>query len=257
MDFEHSDGKLFAGLAKVQRSIEQPAKDSKVSAGSYSYSFATLNAVIATIQMAEDSTGIGFTQNINSNDDGSQSVTTIIYHESGSYVVFDPVTINATKKAQDAGSAISYARRYSLQTAFGIAAEEDDDGKIANDGYQQNNQQRQQPRNNGYQRQSNRTNQRQQGQVNQAAANAQRELAKQQKEDQIATERIKGLVTEIANSLKVSEDSVRKEAVQNANINVQPGMKWSQVDYTKVTAQLLTMRNALTGNNIKSKEPAK
>jgi len=59
-------------------------------------------------------------------------VTTLIMHNSGEWIELDPLTLKADKPtAQGAGSAITYARRYALAAALGLASEEDDDGNGA------------------------------------------------------------------------------------------------------------------------------
>ncbi|WP_141433710.1 ERF family protein [Bacillus sp. 03113] len=69
-------------------------------------------------------------------------ITTLIIHSSGEFIESDPLKLPMGKNtAQGAGSSITYARRYSLCAALGIAAEEDDDANGASDSNnQQNNQ---------------------------------------------------------------------------------------------------------------------
>lgn len=150
MDLSNATDKLFKGLSTAQQQMEQPTKDGEANAGSYTYKYATLTSVINAVKKAIKGTGIGYTQNIVVND-GAVSVSTIVFHETGANLVFDPVIIGSTKRAQDIGSAISYARRYSLQTAFAIAAEEDDDGQRANNGYSDQKQSQQRNQNYGQQ----------------------------------------------------------------------------------------------------------
>ncbi len=48
-----------------------------------------------------------------------------------------------TNKPHDVGSYMTYARRYSLSAAFGLASDEDDDGNHANNTTEQMNRQQQ------------------------------------------------------------------------------------------------------------------
>ena len=58
-------------------------------------------------------------------------VETMLIHESGQELSFGRLFVPATKQdAQGYGSALSYAKRYSLQAGLGIASE-DDDGNAA------------------------------------------------------------------------------------------------------------------------------
>jgi hypothetical protein len=55
-------------------------------------------------------------------------VETRIHHKAGHVEIFGPVLIRVVGDAKAAGSAITYARRYALCAALGIAPDEDDDG---------------------------------------------------------------------------------------------------------------------------------
>ncbi|QLE63987.1 phage single-strand DNA binding protein [Furfurilactobacillus rossiae] len=125
--------KLIIAMGKLQSNLEQPSKSKTAGkkGDSFTYNYADLTQVIAAIDKARDGTGITYLQNPHI-DGGQVSVSTVIYHESGQFIQFDPVTLTTGTRPQDVGSALTYARRYSLQTAFGVAAEEDDDAQLAN-----------------------------------------------------------------------------------------------------------------------------
>src|SRR5690606_332377 len=54
---------------------------------------------------------------------------TMLIHESGEWIEFDPLVLKAEKMTpQGAGSAITYGRRYALSAVLGISSEDDDDG---------------------------------------------------------------------------------------------------------------------------------
>ena len=55
-------------------------------------------------------------------------MTTRIYHSDGWVEKFGPLQIFSGSTPQQAGSAITYGRRYALSAALGIAADEDNDG---------------------------------------------------------------------------------------------------------------------------------
>lgn len=64
--------------------------------------------------------------------DGKVGIITVLLHESGEYIEGEPFLLSPIKNdPQAAGSAISYARRYSLFSILGIAGDEDDDGNVA------------------------------------------------------------------------------------------------------------------------------
>ena len=65
--------------------------------------------------------------------DGGVSVETIFLHESGESISGGILTVPASKQdPQGYGSALTYARRYSLMAAAGIAPEDDDGNAASN-----------------------------------------------------------------------------------------------------------------------------
>jgi hypothetical protein len=59
--------------------------------------------------------------------DGVHYVETMLLHESGEFVASDPLKLELSKTDMQAlGSAITYARRYTLQSLLSIPAEDDD-----------------------------------------------------------------------------------------------------------------------------------
>lgn len=141
---------IFPALSKVREKLKQPTKDKK----GYNYKYTDLAGVAKVIDEAIKGTGIDYRQEVFTSESGLPAVITIITHTSGEYLIFDPLSLPVQKKdAQGYGSAITYARRYQLQAAFGIASE-DDDGEAASQN-RNNNPQQGQPRNNGYRNQPN------------------------------------------------------------------------------------------------------
>src|SRR5699024_555817 len=65
-------------------------------------------------------------------ENGRVGVATLLTHESGEYIEFDPVFMKADKEtAQGAGALITYLKRYTLSAIFGITSDQDDDGNSA------------------------------------------------------------------------------------------------------------------------------
>ena len=98
--------------------------------GAYKYTYATLEDVYEATTAALSAAGVFALHNIETATNAI-GVTTLLMHSSGQYIQTDPVWLPAGTTPQSVGSAISYARRYSLQAALGVAAEEDDDGQQA------------------------------------------------------------------------------------------------------------------------------
>lgn len=106
------------------------------SRGSYSYSYTPLDKIIEAVDKAAKGTGITYTQYLKM-EQGSLAISTIIMHESGQSINTGSVVLTATGTPQAIGSAITYARRYSLSLAFGVASDSDDDAGEAAEQRQQ------------------------------------------------------------------------------------------------------------------------
>ena len=100
--------------------------------GSYSYAYASLDDVYEAVVPALAKHGLVTLHNIETAN-GVIGVSTWLFHTSGQWLQTDPVWLPAGVSPQATGSAISYARRYSLQATLGLAAEDDDDGQSAAD----------------------------------------------------------------------------------------------------------------------------
>lgn len=92
--------------------------------------YADINSVIDAIKPALIKHGLFFTQQPFPHDRGIQ-IETILHHASGESMGLGTLFVPAGKQdAQGFGSAITYARRYALVTAFGVPVD-DDDGNAA------------------------------------------------------------------------------------------------------------------------------
>lgn len=92
--------------------------------------YADINAVIDAIKPALINHGLFFTQHPQPHDRGVQ-IETFLHHANGESVSLGVLFVPASKQdAQGFGSALTYARRYALVTAFGVPVE-DDDGNAA------------------------------------------------------------------------------------------------------------------------------
>ena len=120
--------KLCAAMAKAFPAIEGAVKG-KVNPA-FRSKYADLSSVIDAIKPHLAEHGLWFMQRTHSVD-GGVAVETIILHASGQSMSAGVLRLPASKQdAQGYGSALTYARRYSLMAAFGVPAE-DDDGNAA------------------------------------------------------------------------------------------------------------------------------
>ena len=125
---EFAPGKLAAALAKAQAKISNPAKNAINP--HFKSNYADLSAGIDAIRLALAEQEICFTQTTTIQGDLVVLYTRLI-HSSGEWIGSEwPVAIFGKTTPQQMGSALTYARRYSLFPIVGIAGE-DDDGNAA------------------------------------------------------------------------------------------------------------------------------
>ena len=113
---------LFGALALAFPKIEGAVKDAKAQYGK----FANLASVTLAIKPALEGHGLSFVQIIHTAP-GMASVETVILHSSGESLSCGITSVPMIKNdAHGYGSALTYARRYGLSAAFGVAPEDDD-----------------------------------------------------------------------------------------------------------------------------------
>lgn len=124
---------LSSALAQAFAQIEAATKDSTNPAfkqGGKVSKYADLTAVIEAIKPALIANNLYFTQRPQPHDNGV-CLETVVGHASGEELSLGTLFVPANKHdAQGFGSALTYARRYALVTAFGVPVE-DDDGNAA------------------------------------------------------------------------------------------------------------------------------
>ena len=117
----------FAEIEGATKSANNPHFKSK---------YADISAVIDAVKPALIAHGLFFTQHPEPSDRGV-TVETWIHHAGGDSLSLGKLFVPANKQdAQGFGSALTYARRYALVTAFGVPTE-DDDGNAAVKGQSQ------------------------------------------------------------------------------------------------------------------------
>jgi hypothetical protein len=88
--------------------------------------YADLSACVEAVMGGLNDNGIALVQQLHEAEHGV-TVETVFIHESGEMLNCGKLFVPATKQdAQGFGSALTYARRYSLMAACGIAPEDDD-----------------------------------------------------------------------------------------------------------------------------------
>jgi hypothetical protein len=115
---------LSKDFSKAQASFKKAMKD-KLNPY-FESSYADLSSIIDAIRPILAENNLSFIQTCNDKENHA-SVSTFILHSSGQWINCGTVSVPVNKKdAQGYGSALTYARRYSLAAAFGVATEDDD-----------------------------------------------------------------------------------------------------------------------------------
>lgn len=115
---------IAAALVKAQKEFGPALKTS--TNPHFRSRYADLAACVEAVLDALNNNGIYLMQLTEEDKDGVK-VSTVFIHESGEQISGGTLFMPATKiDAQGFGSALSYARRYSLMAACGIAPEDDD-----------------------------------------------------------------------------------------------------------------------------------
>lgn len=140
---------LAPALAKAQGAITPAMKDAENKHLGNRY--ADLNSVWEACRVPLAENGLSVTQLAEFNGDGPFGLRTMLMHASGEFLeTFLPIKLPDNANMQMLGTAITYARRYTLAAIAGVASGSDDDGNGNAAGSPQNNARREQrPASNG------------------------------------------------------------------------------------------------------------
>lgn len=155
---------LAKALVDTQRDLKQPFKDKNNPA--FNSQYVPLESVTESITKTATKYGLAFSQFATTDENQNVSITTVIFHDSGEFIQYPPLTLKPAKQrvvidteyvngkrvniyaneitSQSIGSCITYGKRYSLSAIFGITSDKDDDGNEAS-GVTQNGQQQPTP----------------------------------------------------------------------------------------------------------------
>ena len=134
--------KLRAGYAKAfnlfEQQVKAPSKNGHVDftskKGRTKYDYVTIDDLIKSINAGIKDTGLSWQQEARVETQGQSSIIsirTIVRHENGYEYVSPSINFVSSNAPQSIGSAITYAKRYSLSATFGINSEADDDAQEA------------------------------------------------------------------------------------------------------------------------------
>lgn len=152
---ENTDrSELFEALARAQANFDQVKKSGKAniptkSGGNYTYNFAKLSDVLAATVPALNAEGIYFSQHPNYSLNGNGAMVTIVStlsHKSGAELSHESIPLFYNMNdAKQAGSVMTYLRRYGACQLLGIEGDDDDDAHVATMNNSYNNYKSKQP----------------------------------------------------------------------------------------------------------------
>ena len=126
MNKSESVAGLAAALAKAQGQMKGAIKDS--ANPFFKSKYADLASVVEAIRAAFSANGLSYIQTVEPSEKDEVRVETTLLHSSGEWISCGVLSLPVSKvDAQGYGSALTYARRYSLSAAVGVAPEDDDD----------------------------------------------------------------------------------------------------------------------------------
>lgn len=124
---------LHSAMAAAFGEIEAATKAAAGQVGQQKYKYADIGKVIEAIKPALINHQLFFTQHPQPSE-GGVTIETMLHHAGGESMSLGSLFVPADRNnAQGFGSALTYARRYALVTAFGVPTE-DDDGSAASKG---------------------------------------------------------------------------------------------------------------------------
>jgi hypothetical protein len=126
---------LAEALALAQAKMVNPVKNQKAETGKFGYQYIDLAAVIDAIREPLTANGLSFVQ-VPSVADNYLHIVTRLMHKSGQWIEGTYPACPLGLDPQRTGSAVTYAKRYSISALIGLAAEQDDDGATATKDWQ-------------------------------------------------------------------------------------------------------------------------
>ena len=134
------ENNLYTRFMKVLNEVPNFVTDETAQAGNRTYKYLNLATILKTIKPVFEKHGLAFSQRVTFDNAGDArqvigTVETIIFDDKDLMVACS-YPFFVTGDPQQVGSAITYARRYSLYAVLGIFPDKDDDGAYAKQRYE-------------------------------------------------------------------------------------------------------------------------
>lgn len=120
---------IATALAKAQITMKTPEKDKQNP--HFKNKYASLGSILSASKSSLNSNGISVTQQL-CELSGKHYIATTLLHASGQWIrSYMVLRLDDKATAQQMGSFLTYAKRYSLCAILAVDADEDDDGELA------------------------------------------------------------------------------------------------------------------------------
>lgn len=134
------ENNLYTRFMQVLNEVPNFVTDETAQAGNRTYKYLNLATILKTIKPVFEKHGLAFSQRVTFDNAGEArqvigTVETIIFDDKDLMVACS-YPFFVTGDPQQVGSAITYARRYSLYAVLGIFPDKDDDGAYAKQRYE-------------------------------------------------------------------------------------------------------------------------
>lgn len=134
------ENNLYTRFMQVLNEVPNFVTDETAQAGNRTYKYLNLATILKTIKPVFEKHGLAFSQRVTFTNEGEArqvigTVETIIFDDKDLMVACS-YPFFVTGDPQQVGSAITYARRYSLYAVLGIFPDKDDDGAYAKQRYE-------------------------------------------------------------------------------------------------------------------------
>lgn len=134
------ENNLYTRFIRVLNEVPNFVTDETAQAGNRTYKYLNLATILKTIKPVFEKHGLAFSQRVTFDNAGEArqvigTVETIIFDDKDLMVACS-YPFFVTGDPQQVGSAITYARRYSLYAVLGIFPDKDDDGAYAKQRYE-------------------------------------------------------------------------------------------------------------------------
>lgn len=134
------ENNLYTRFMKILNEVPNFVTDETAQAGNRTYKYLNLATILKTIKPVFEKHGLAFSQRVTFSNEGEArqvigTVETIIFDDKDLMVACS-YPFFVTGDPQQVGSAITYARRYSLYAVLGIFPDKDDDGAYAKQRYE-------------------------------------------------------------------------------------------------------------------------